>query len=373
VTSTLRSLLPVALVCASTWFASTARAEDSPPPPAPAPAAPSQPASPAPEPTSVPTPPQPGASPPGASPPGASPPGAYPPGAYPPGASPPGAYPPGAYPPGAYRASAYPSGAYPLGVTPPTEAEPPPPGTWAGAAQDSWGYAPAGAVPGAAPGGGWLAQAQPTGQPASSCCTWSVRYDPFDLLFRRITAQVEIGLGKLPFSIEATPKYIFDSPEDLLDEQGYVIGGSVGWYPGGKALRGLWVKAHAEYERFQATLSRDDGGGAIGKPGPGCDPDSKPGTCTRTVSSPILGVMIGATQIFGKRGGFAVSGGIGVGAALADATPLAVQPCTKDDVADGVASCPTAEGDGASGVSVTYYGDSQRVRLLGSLGIGVVF
>jgi len=208
----------------------------------------------------------------------------------------------------------------------------------------------------------------------SSCCRWSVRFDPFDLLTRRVTMAAEIALGRLPFSVEVTPKYIFDSASDSLDEKGFDVGGRLAWYPGGSALRGLWVKAHVEYENFRSTLTREGIGGPLGKPDPNlCDADSAPGTCSRRVSSTIVGLLVGSTQVFGANGGFAVSGGIGIGAALAGATDLAVLPCTKTDVADGNPSCAAAEGPGASGLSFRYYDDASRVRLLGSMSLGVVF
>jgi hypothetical protein len=207
-----------------------------------------------------------------------------------------------------------------------------------------------------------------------SCCRWSVRVDPFDLLTRRITLAAEVALGRLPFSIEVTPKYIFDSAADALDEKGYDVGARLAWYPGGRALRGLWVKAHVEYENFRATLTREGTAGPLGKPDPNlCDADSAAGTCSRRVGSTILGLLIGSTQVFGSNGGFAVSGGIGIGAALAGATDLAVLPCTARDVADGNPSCPLAEAPGASGLTFRYYDDASRVRLLGSMSLGVVF
>lgn len=295
------------------------------------------------------------------------PPAAYPPSAYPAGTYPPGTYPPGTYPPGAY-----PPGAYPAGARPPEMTWVPFPPQAPGDAEGAWVVTPAGGAGSATPGGVWVGVPAPAeAQKPSTCCRWSLRYDPFDLLFRRITVIAEVALGKLPFTIEATPKYIFDSPEDALDEKGFSMGGSIAWYPGGRPLRGLWLKAHAEYESFQATLTRDGGTGPIGKPGAECDKESKPGTCTRKVSSPVLGLMIGSTQVFGKNGGFAISGGIGVGAALSDPVGLSVGACTAEDVANKDPNCSAADAGG--GVRYDYYADSARVRLLGTLGLGLTF
>lgn len=208
----------------------------------------------------------------------------------------------------------------------------------------------------------------------SSCCRWSVRYDPFDLLARRVTLAAEIALGDLPLSLEVTPKYIFDSAAEALDERGFDIGANLAWYPGGRALRGLWVKAHAEYESFRATLTRDGGAGPIGKPNPSvCDADSATGTCSRNVKSAIVGLLVGSTQVFGADGGFAVSGGIGIGAALASGVDLSVIPCSAEDVADGHPSCTAAESASATGVGFRYYDDASRIRLLGTMSLGAVF
>ncbi len=211
-----------------------------------------------------------------------------------------------------------------------------------------------------------------------SCCRWSLRYDPFDLLTRRVTVVGEVAIANLPLSIEVSPKYIFGSTANELDERGFGVAARVAWYPGGVALRGVWVKAHAEYENFRATLTRDDGAtqiaGAYGKADPAnCDADSAPGTCSRGVASTILGLMVGSTQVFGPSGGFAISGGIGIGAALAGSQTLGVLPCTASDVSGKNPNCTTAEPNGSPGLSYTYYDNSSRIRLLGTLGIGVVF
>ncbi len=205
------------------------------------------------------------------------------------------------------------------------------------------------------------------------CCLWSLRVDPFDLIFRRVTVEGEVAWGQLPFTAEVTGSWIFDSPNESLDEKGFDLGLNLAWYPGGEPLRGFWVKAHAEYESFDATLSRLDGDAPIGRPNPEfCDADSATGTCKRRVQSPIFGLLLGSTQVFGRKGGFALSGGIGVGAAIADATSLEVRPCSPTDVSAADPHCPAAE-IGGTALGFRYYDDTARVRLLGSLSLGVAF
>jgi hypothetical protein len=223
---------------------------------------------------------------------------------------------------------------------------------------------------------GYVAPPPPPPEKGRGCCLWSIRYDPFDLIWRRITFAAEVAWGKLPLSIELTPKYIFNAASDDVKETGFDMGVNIAWYPGGKALKGLWVKAHAEYETFRTTLTRKGADDApIGKPNPDlCDPDSATGTCSKRVSSAILGLMVGSSYVFGsKNGGFAISGGIGIGAALATAKDLEVVPCTAADVAAKSPHCSAAEDAGAAALSYRYYGDAARIRLLGTLGLGIAF
>jgi hypothetical protein len=198
-----------------------------------------------------------------------------------------------------------------------------------------------------------------------------VRYDPFDLLFRRVTFEGEIRLFG-PITFQLTPSWIFDSPSQDFEDSGFAIGGNIAWYVQGDAMRGFWVKAHVGYEVFDSTLFREFSDGVFrGKPADDCDDDSAPGTCTRTVQSTIVGLMIGSSTVFGRDGGFAINGGIGIGAALADPVELRVDPCTSQDVVAGHAACPVA--DGESSVAGTFYDKTGRIQFLGSLGLGVAF
>lgn len=180
--------------------------------------------------------------------------------------------------------------------------------------------------------------------------------------------------GSLPIGIELVPSIIFDSPSADHDESGFDMGANFVWYPGGNPLRGFWVKAHAEFEVFKATLSRNIDGQALGKPDPNqCDADSATGTCSKSLNSWIFGLILGTTQVFGKNGGFAISGGIGLGVAIADPVSLSVLPCTAQDVADKDPHCASAEAASATGITTSYYQEEGRIRLLGSLSLGVAF
>jgi hypothetical protein len=225
--------------------------------------------------------------------------------------------------------------------------------------------------------GGYAPPVPPPPEEEAGCCLWSLRYDPFDLLFRRVTFAAEIAWGKLPFSIELTPKYIFNSPATDVKEVGFDMGVNIAWYPSGKPLKGFWVKAHAEYENFRSTLSRKtDGDVLLGRPDPEqCDADSETGQCTRRVGSAIFGLMVGSSYVFGRKGGFAVSGGIGIGAAVAPAKSLRVLPCSGADVQNKDPHCGAGSAEAAASEAAehTYYDKAARIRLLGTLGLGITF
>ncbi|MFP6684757.1 MAG: hypothetical protein VB934_08595 [Polyangiaceae bacterium] len=207
-----------------------------------------------------------------------------------------------------------------------------------------------------------------------SCCLFSARFDPFDLIFRRVSFEGEVALGPLPLSVEIAPSYIFDSPNEGFEEKGFSIGGGLVWYVQGKALRGFFVKAHVAYEQFSATMSREAGGQIAGKPNAElCDADSATGTCKKTLGSAVVGAALGSSMVFGKGGGFALTGSIGIGVALGDPVKLQVDACTPTDVAEDSPHCPSAEAVGTPGISRTYYDKAGKVQLLGSLGLGVTF
>jgi hypothetical protein len=177
----------------------------------------------------------------------------------------------------------------------------------------------------------------------SSCCRWSVRFDPFDLLFRKLTFQGEVGIIG-PLSIEFTPSWIFGSPYENIDEKGFSLGGNATvYFISGKMFQGMWLKAHFAYENFTATIT---------------NPAEESLSASQRLGSAILGGMIGSTSVWGRDGGFVISGGIGIGVALASAVTL------------------TAPGDpiqGIPAVQTTLYDKLDKIKLLGSVGLGVAF
>jgi hypothetical protein len=180
------------------------------------------------------------------------------------------------------------------------------------------------------------------------CCRYAIRYDPFDLISRRVTFQGEVGIIG-PLAIEIEPSYIWGDPagvfangESLLDASGFAIAANVALYVSGRYLEGFFVKGHFAFETFEATLTH---------------PNLPNSQATESLSAPVLGLMIGSSNIWGNDDvGFNLSGGIGIGAAIADKVTL------------------VAPGDGATpAFGITYYGDDDVIRLIGSLGLGVAF
>jgi hypothetical protein len=200
--------------------------------------------------------------------------------------------------------------------------------------------------------GGYTPPAGPPPPPApkpATCCRWSARVDPFDLLFRRLTAQVEVAIVG-PLALELTPSWIFDSPTEFLTEKGFSFGGNIAFYLSGKAFQGMWLKAHLAYEAYDATLTHPNAPATT-------DGSVSPFSQTKSVSTGVFGAMIGSTSVFGRDGGFVISGGIGIGAATAGTVTLeAPGPSPLD---------PTAV--------VTIFDKLDRIKLLGSLGLGIAF
>jgi hypothetical protein len=199
----------------------------------------------------------------------------------------------------------------------------------------------------------------PVVKPPKKCCLWSLRYDPFDLILRRVTLEAEVAWGDLPFSIELAPSYIFDSVIEEIKEEGFDIAGRITWYIQGDPLKGFWLKAHFNFEYFQATLYNEvEEDQFVGTPHTEhCDSDSEPGTCSRNVNTAVLGLMLGSSFVFPNTGGFALTGGIGLGGAMADEKRLEVI---------GTNEVP--------GRFYVYYDEfGKRLKLLGTLSLGVTF
>jgi hypothetical protein len=176
-----------------------------------------------------------------------------------------------------------------------------------------------------------------------------VRFDPFDLLFRRLTFEGEVAvIGPLALGIE--PSWIWGSPSENVENAGFAIAGNVTVYVQGDALKGFWLRGYFGYETFEATVTHSQ------------FPDADQTEASKTqVSSPIVGGMLGSTSVFGRNGGFAISGGIGIGVALADPVDVTVLP----------AQIPQADGYPAE--TYRYYDKAGKIQLLGSLALGVAF
>jgi hypothetical protein len=147
-----------------------------------------------------------------------------------------------------------------------------------------------------------------------------------------------------PFTIEVAPSWIFGSPYANVDTKGFSVAANATFYISGRVFDGFWVKAHVGYENYSATLTNSNAPDLVGEP--------------QRVSTAILGAMFGNTQFFGKNGGFALSGGIGIGVATAHSVTLDA----PGDLPRGIAPEFTTLLDGFD-----------RIRLLGSLGLGVAF
>jgi hypothetical protein len=145
-----------------------------------------------------------------------------------------------------------------------------------------------------------------------------------------------------PLSIQLAPSWIWGSPAAGVDASGWALAGNVGVYFQGKALQGFWLKGHVGYESFTATVTH---------------PILSSVTGTGDVSSMIVGGTIGNTQIFGRDGGFSISGGIGIGAALAD--PVSIIAVSNDP---RVASA-----------EFVFYDAAGKIQILGTFGLGVTF
>jgi hypothetical protein len=174
---------------------------------------------------------------------------------------------------------------------------------------------------------------------------WSLRYDPFELITRRLTFEGEVAIYKL-FSVEVTGSWIFGSPYPNVDGKGFAVALNPAFYLSGVAMRGMWIKAHIGYENYSATFT---------------NPAAMPGDTTLTsqpvrASSMILGAMFGDTMVVPGDGGFALSGGVGIAFATAGELPL---------MAPGSGGIPP--------VSTSLYSGFDKIRLLGTVGLGVAF
>jgi hypothetical protein len=170
---------------------------------------------------------------------------------------------------------------------------------------------------------------------------WSLRHDPFDLVYRRLTFQAEVVVYKF-FALEVAPSWIFGSPYSGVSGKGFAIAGRANFYLSGEALRRLWLKAQVGYEEYYAQFSNPA--------------DATDITAPQHVGSAVLGILFGDTWVIPRDGGFALSGGIGIGYATANKVTLTTS---------GSAIAPMAQ--------TTLYDNLDKVRLLGSVELGVAF
>jgi hypothetical protein len=253
---------------------------------------------------------------------------------------------PGGPPPPGYGQPGYQQPGYGQ-PPPPGYGQPPPPGY----GQPPPAYGP---PPGYGYGYGPPPGPPPPPPPARpSCCRFSIRYNPFDLLLGKVTFEGEVALiGPLTIGIE--PSWIWGLPTSAeVDRSGFGIATTLGIYVQGNALKGFFLKPYLGYETFEAVFTH---------------PYHADVTGTGRVNSVIVGGMLGSSTVFGRNGGFALSGGIGLGVALAD--PVSITTENPSDVVD-----PTdLYGDDRDSPAVTvFYDKTEKLQLLGSLSLGVAF
>jgi hypothetical protein len=219
---------------------------------------------PAPQPAPAPTP-----APPGTPAPAPAPAPTYPPAqpGYPP--QQPGGAQPG-YPPPGYQQPGYPP---PAGYQQPGY---PPPGGY-----QQPGYAPYGYVEPPIP--------PPPKRPELQ---WTIRLDLLELIFGRLTGEVEYAFAG-PFSVDIGPEYIFFDPRqsspDGVKASGSGVHGDLGIWVEGRPLRGYFLKAHLAHS---SVTFRSDIGGEL------------------KVPETLVGAMFGSQSIYG--GWFSVSGAFGI-------------------------------------------------------------
>lgn len=275
-----------------------------------------------------------------AQPPPATPAPTAPPTAQPPPTLPPGAPPSSPPPPSVVAPNEVPGAWQPAPPTQPSPVYDPNGQPYPPAGQ---GYPPQGAPPpGYGPAG--FPGYPPVGPPPPplppkepSCCRFAIRFDPFNLIFRRLSFQAELVIWG-PLSIEAEPSWIFGSATENLDVSGGALQGNFLVYFTGRGLNGFFAKATVGFEKFTATLTDPD------------LPVSDTNPSSRDLMSPILGLGIGSSNVFGDTFGFNLAGGVGIGFATAEKQELT-----------------------AGRFQATFYDKGSAIQLLASLGLGFAF
>lgn len=108
-------------------------------------------------------------------------------------------------------------------------------------------------------------------------------------------------------------------------------------------MDGFWLKAYSGYETMSATVIHPTGATSEGN-----------------VSSPIFGLMLGSSNVFGRAGGFILSGGAGIG--VATSGPITIGVEANDPAFNQVTR-----------IEYTFYDKASRIKLLTSLALGVAF
>jgi hypothetical protein len=196
-------------------------------------------------------------------------------------------------PPTSPPAAGYPPDGYapaPAGPAPaPAGSAPPPAGYPPGYPPPAAGYPPATAQ-GYPPGPGY-AISEPPLPPRRPELRWSLRFNLFDLIFGKVSGEIEYALSG-PLSVVIGPEYIFADPrQDAslgITAKGVGLYGELGYWLEGRPLRGYFLKAHLAHRSviFHSDMDRV------------------------VVPETLLGAMFGSQSIYG--GWFSLSGGFGV-------------------------------------------------------------
>ncbi|HEY3594226.1 MAG TPA: hypothetical protein VGL13_10130, partial [Polyangiaceae bacterium] len=121
--------------------------------------------------------------------------------------------------------------------------------------------------------------------------SWSLRFNVFDLIFGKVSAEFEHALGDA-VSVVVGPEYIFADPRQDsslgITASGVGLYGEVGFWLEGRPLRGYFLKGHLGYREviFHSDIDR------------------------LFVPETLLGAMFGSQSIY--AGWFSLSGGFGV-------------------------------------------------------------
>jgi hypothetical protein len=177
----------------------------------------------------------------------------------------------------------------------------------------------------------------------------SIRINPLDLIFQRFSAELEYALAG-PISIELDPTYIFGNPgqsEDGYSSTGVGIRGGFGVWFQGHALRGWFLKGLAQYSHESYSATRT--------------PDSFSQGWTS------YGLLVGSQTVFGRDGGFTLSGGIG-----AMYTPNAPYQSLSVDTVNATSPVCSDHDTRSPGGLVVCVGP-RTVDVIGQLALGYTF